>query len=127
MAHVTVNINGKAYRMACDEGQEAHLVSLSDRFDGYVSRLKESFGEIGDQRLTVMAGIMVVDEMQELEKRIRNMEAEIAMLKTRRDEALGHARSHDRELVDQLNAATQRVEALARRLAAPRGQGADRD
>ena len=53
MAQVTVTIDGKAYRMACDEGQEEHLISLASRFDRYVMHLKDSFGEIGDQRLTV--------------------------------------------------------------------------
>ena len=65
MAQVTVTIDGKAYRMACDEGQEEHLIGLAQRFDRYVSHLKDSFGEIGDQRLTVMAGIMVMDELSE--------------------------------------------------------------
>jgi cell division protein ZapA len=63
MAQVTVSIDGKQYRMACDEGQEEHLIDLAERFDRYVSHLKDSFGEIGDQRLTVMAGIMVMDEL----------------------------------------------------------------
>ncbi|HEX5934512.1 MAG TPA: cell division protein ZapA, partial [Pseudorhizobium sp.] len=61
MAQVTVTIDGKAYRMACEEGQEAHLTDLAGRFDQYVSHLKSQFGEIGDLRLTVMAGIMVMD------------------------------------------------------------------
>ncbi|TIV11121.1 MAG: cell division protein ZapA, partial [Mesorhizobium sp.] len=52
MAQVTVSIDGKQYRMACDEGQEEHLIDLAERFDRYVSHLKDSFGEIGDQRLT---------------------------------------------------------------------------
>ena len=80
MAHVTVTINGKNYRMACDEGEESHLVALSERFNDYVSDLKGAFGEIGDQRLTVMAGIMVTDAMQEMEKRLRSLEAELPEL-----------------------------------------------
>lgn len=121
MAHVTVTINGKAYRMACDEGQEEHLMSLAERFNGYVSQLKGAFGEIGDQRLTVMAGIMIVDEMQELEKRIKSLESDIGTLRSSRDDALGHAYSHDREVVNQLNSATERIEALARKLAPKSG------
>ena len=73
MAQVTVSIDGKQYRMACDEGQEEHLIDLAERFDRYVSHLKDSFGEIGDQRLTVMAGIMVMDELSELQKRVKGM------------------------------------------------------
>jgi cell division protein ZapA len=121
MSHVTVTINGRAYRMACDEGQENHLVSLAERFDANVSQLKGAFGEIGDQRLTVMAGIMVVDELQEMEKRIRSLEADIATLKSSRDEALGHAYSSDREVAQQLNAAAERIESLARQLSQARG------
>ncbi|MDZ7823563.1 MAG: cell division protein ZapA, partial [Ahrensia sp.] len=59
MAQVNVTIDGKSYRMACDPGQEQHLEELASKFDKYVGHLKQSFGEIGDQRLTVMAGIMV--------------------------------------------------------------------
>ena len=77
MAQVTVSIDGKAYRMACDEGQEEHLLDLAERFDRYVSHLKASFGEIGDQRITVMAGIMVMDELSELQKRIKALENEM--------------------------------------------------
>ena len=33
MAQVTVTIDGKAYRMACEEGQEAHLTDLAGRFE----------------------------------------------------------------------------------------------
>ena len=47
MAQVNVTIDGKTYRMACDEGQEAHLENLAMRFDKYVGHLKEGFGEIG--------------------------------------------------------------------------------
>ena len=65
MAQVTVTIDDKQYRMACDEGQEEHLIDLAQRFDRYVGHLKDSFGEIGDQRLTVMAGIMVMDELSD--------------------------------------------------------------
>ena len=78
MAQVTVTIDGKPYKMACDEGQESHLEKLGNRFDQYVGHLKASFGEIGDQRLLVMSGVMVMDEVQELERRIAALETELA-------------------------------------------------
>ncbi|MGI9400135.1 MAG: cell division protein ZapA [Rhizobiaceae bacterium] len=119
MAHVTVTINGKAYRMACDEGQEAHLISLSERFNDYIGQLRESFGEIGDQRLTVMAGVMVIDEMQELEKRVRSLEADITVLKASRDDALGKIRSNDGDMARRLIAAAEKIEALTVELNKP--------
>ena len=57
MPEVNVEIDGKKYRMACEEGQEAHLMELAERFNRTVIGLKGSFGEIGDNRLVVMAGI----------------------------------------------------------------------
>ena len=95
MAQVTVSIDGKQYRMACDEGQEEHLIDLAERFDRYVSHLKDSFGEIGDQRLTVMAGIMVMDELSELQKRVKGMESEVLTLRKTRDDALTKADKND--------------------------------
>jgi len=120
MAQVTVTIDGKAYRMACDEGQEEHLIELSQRFDRYVGHLKESFGEIGDQRLTVMAGIMVMDELNELQKRIKGMEGEIATLRKTRDDALTKADKNDAALTGALGALAERMVTLAEKLALPK-------
>jgi cell division protein ZapA len=118
MPHVTVTINGKAYRMACDEGQEEHLVGLAERFDRQVSKLRDAFGEIGDQRLTVMAGITVMDELRELERRIGELESEIEQLRTGQADLLGSAHAGELALAGQLDAATARIEELARRLSA---------
>ncbi|MBX3569857.1 MAG: cell division protein ZapA, partial [Rhizobiaceae bacterium] len=117
MAQVTVSIDGKTYRMACDEGQEDHLIDLAQRFDRYVSHLKESFGEIGDQRLTVMSGIMVMDELTELQRRVKGMESEIVTLRKTRDEALSKADRNDAALTGALSGLAARMEALAEKLA----------
>jgi cell division protein ZapA len=117
MAQVTVTIDGKQYRMACDEGQEEHLMELASRFDQYVMHLKQSFGEIGDQRLTVMAGIMVMDELSELQRRMRGMESEIATLRKTRDDALLKADKNDAALTGALANLAERMEGLADKLA----------
>ncbi len=116
MPQVAVIINGKTYRMACDEGQEQHLISLAKRFDSYVAHLKDSFGEIGDQRLTVMAGVMITDEMVELQKKLRGLEAELASLRQIRDDALENTSSHESELIASLNTAANRIEELSTRI-----------
>jgi cell division protein ZapA len=116
MATVMVTIDGKAYRMACDEGQEAHLTGLAERFDRYVTHLKSSFGEIGDLRVTVMAGIMVMDELAELQKRLKGLESEAETLRRSRDEALNRADRNDAMLMGVLDGMAQRIEALAAKL-----------
>jgi cell division protein ZapA len=117
MSQVNVTIDGKSYRMACDPGQEEHLKDLATRFDRYVGHLKGSFGEIGDLRLTVMAGIMVMDELTELQKRVAGLEAEMESLRRTRDEALQKADSADSQLLDRLGAVAGKIEAVTAKLA----------
>jgi cell division protein ZapA len=121
MPQVAVQINGKTYRMACDEGQEAHLLDLAQRFDKTIDGLKGSFGEIGDQRLTVMAGVMVTDELVEARHKIRGLEAELASI---RAEGNGH-QSRETQLANGLNKAAERIETMAAKLTpgAPKGNG----
>ncbi len=102
--------------MACDEGQEEHLAGLADRFDQYVTHLKNSFGEIGDLRLTVMAGIMVMDELAEMQKRIKGLENEAETLRRSRDEALSRADSNDAVLTGMLSDVASRIEQVASRI-----------
>src|SRR5258708_23589910 len=65
MGQVSVTINGRQYRMACDDGQEDHLTRLAEDLDQRIEQLRTDFGEIGDMRLTVMAALIVADELSE--------------------------------------------------------------
>jgi len=116
MAQVTVTIDGKAYRMACEEGQEDHLTDLAERFDRYVGHLKSQFGEIGDLRITVMAGIMIMDELSETSRRIAALEAEVASLKTNSDGVLENQRQNEQVVVSALGELAIRLESLTAKL-----------
>jgi cell division protein ZapA len=67
--------------MACDDGQEAHLLALAEQLNATIQTLRGSFGEIGDQRLTVMAAITLADDLSEAQRQIRRLEAEIQAVK----------------------------------------------
>jgi len=116
MAQVTVTIDGKAYRMACEEGQEDHLSALAVRFDQYVGHLRGQFGEIGDLRLTVMAGIMVMDELSEVEKRLKSLEAEIDTLRQGRDAVLSDQMRSEEAVASALSEVTAQIQTIVARL-----------
>lgn len=80
MPEVNVEINGRRYRMACEDGQQDHLIGLAERFNAQVEGLKGAVGEIGDNRLTVMAGIAVLDELSEAERKIKQLEEQVLEL-----------------------------------------------
>ncbi len=113
MPEVNVEINGRKYRMACEDGQEAHLLGLAERFNKHIEAFKGDFGEIGDNRLTVMAGIAVVDELAEAERRIALLKQDVANL-TQAGEALTQEFEElERKFAKRLNEAARKVEAIA--------------
>lgn len=116
MAQVTVTIDGKAYRMACEEGQEDHLTDLATRFDRYVGHLKQQFGEIGDLRITVMAGIMIMDEISELTRRIAGLESELETLRSNRDTVLAATARTEENLAAALGEVTGRIRGITDKL-----------
>ena len=116
MPSVSVTINGKNYRMACDDGQEARLQMLASEFDGYVNNLKGSFGEIGDQRLTVMAGVMVTDEMLELKKSVASLEESVENLKENGALQSREKQAGDDELAKSIDGIAKMIEGLNKKL-----------
>lgn len=114
---ITVTINGKSFRMACDDGEEDRLMGLASRFDGWISELKAAFGEIGDQRLTVMAGIMATDQLSEMERKMQRLEAELAEARRQQAAALTDMSQHEQDISRSLNTAAARIENLADGLA----------
>jgi len=111
MAQIDVTINGRNYRIACDDGQEEHIVQLADYVDKRVAELVSAVGQAGEARLLVMASLLIADELSEA----------FAELQER-----GEAKSEPGETVARaeasLAAATEalaaRIEAIAARLEA---------
>jgi cell division protein ZapA len=116
MSEVNVTINGRQYRMACETGQEQHLLELSKDLDQRIAQLRTSFGEVGDTRLTVMAALTVADELAEAGRTIRRLEEELAALKDARAMASDRTQATQIALVNAFNAAAARIEGLTKKL-----------
>ena len=108
--HINVTINGRQYRMACEEGQEVRLLKLAESLETRIQSLRGKFGEIGDARLTVMAALTVCDELVDAGNRIRTMEQELTELRDFRNAAVERARLTQTAVVNALNSAAERIE-----------------
>lgn len=103
MAQVEVSINGRMYRIACDDGQEAHLTELAGFVDRRVAELVSTVGQVGDARLLVMASLLIADELSETYAALQAAEANGAQT----------AQHSQAETVERL---AQRIERIAARL-----------
>jgi cell division protein ZapA len=110
MSHINVTINGRQYRMACEEGQEARLLKLAESLEDRIGSLRGKFGEIGDQRLEVMAALTVADELMDSAHRIRSLEEELDALRDVRVTAADRAKATQIAVANALNAAADRIE-----------------
>ncbi len=116
MAQVTVSIGGRQYRMACEDGQEDHLTALAERLDRSIGELRRRFGNIDDQRLTVMAAITFADRQADAERRLEDAEARVADGEDARA-ATEEARSaNEAGVASALDEVAGRIEALAARV-----------
>ncbi|MFG1347921.1 cell division protein ZapA [Xanthobacter autotrophicus DSM 431] len=122
MPHVSVTIAGRQYRMACDEGQEEHLIRLAHDIDSRISQLRTAFGEIGDQRLVVMAAITIADELAEARSRIRALESDIESQRDARASAIARIEASEEEVARTIDAVAERIEQLVSHLA-PKERG----
>ena len=119
MAQVPITIAGRTYRMAYADGEEAHLEGLAAELEGRISALRTSFGEIGDQRLIVMAALAFADDRQEAIKAVKALEAETMALRKSTanvEQAAGHWVTEAAQAIDE---AAARIEQAVQTLNAP--------
>jgi len=116
MSQVSVTINGRQFRMACEDGQEGHLMNLARELDNRINNLRAKFGEIGDTRLTVMAAITVADELSEAGQRIKRLEEEVAALQNAEVALSDHNKAAQAAIAAALSKAAERVENITKAL-----------
>ncbi|MBO0717976.1 MAG: cell division protein ZapA [Rhizobiales bacterium] len=116
MSQVSVTINGRQFRMACEDGQEGHLMNLARELDDRINSLRSKFGEIGDTRLTVMAAITVADELSEAGQRIKRLEEELAALQNAQIAISDRNKAAQAAIAAALSRAAERVENITKAL-----------
>lgn len=70
MPLVNVMVNGRAYTIACDDGEEDHLRELAGIVDAKAREVLGSVGQVGDTRLLLMAALLIADEQHHAETRL---------------------------------------------------------
>lgn len=113
MPEVNVEINGKKYRMACEPGEEAHLLGLAGEFNRRVEEFKGIFGEIGDIRMTVMAGIALIDELAVAEAKIAELQHDVATLSAAGQSVSAEIDDLEAKFARRLNDAARKLEAIS--------------
>ena len=96
MTQVEITINGRQYRVACEDGQETHLTNLANYFDNKMSSLVKEVGQIGDTSLMVMAGLLIADELSDANQ-----------------ELIDVRRAAEDEYTNKINALAEQIENLA--------------
>jgi cell division protein ZapA len=117
LTQVSVTIAGRSYRMACEDGEEAHLEGLARAFDEKIADMRQAFGEIGEMRLHVMAALTFADQLFELRGRVKALEAQNARAEEAGAERVAREEVRQRDLATKVNAAVERIERLSETLA----------
>ncbi len=75
MAQVTVKINGYAYTVSCDDGQEPHLLSMARQVEQRIEGIKSIGGASGEARLLVLAALLMADQLHDLQIEVAALRA----------------------------------------------------
>jgi cell division protein ZapA len=121
MSQVSVTINGRQFRMACEDGQEEHLTTLARELDSRIESLRGKFGEIGDTRLTVMAALTIADELGEMGTRLNRLEEELMAVQEAHVATTDRHKAAQAAIAASLTSAAERIESVTKKLNAAVG------
>jgi cell division protein ZapA len=114
LAQVTVKINGYAYTVGCEDGQEQHLQAMAAQVEKRIDSIKALGGNSGEARLLVLASLLMADELHDL-----RAELETVRRAPRTAPAPEPAPANDPELTRTLGRLALRAEEIAAELERP--------
>lgn len=110
MAQLTLKVNGYAYSVGCDDGQEPHLRAMADQIESRVAGLKAMGGQSGEARLLLLTALMMADELHDMA---------LERDERRPPPPRPAAPVPDRRLIERLNLLAERAEEIAAELEQP--------
>ena len=116
MGKVSINVNGRAFAVGCEDGEENAVAELGRQFDQTVSELAEQVGQIGDLRLFLMAALVLADKLREATGTCKTLEAQIAEMDANSSDATRKGADRTQSATEALNNAANRIEKLVQNL-----------
>jgi cell division protein ZapA len=118
MPLVNVMVNGRAYTLGCDEGEEERLRHLAGAVD---AKAREALGMVGlnagDVKLMLMAALLLADEHEELGRKLGRA-SDMGALGTERESLHLRAAEAEAGAAEVLESAAKRLEDIAEGLSA---------
>jgi cell division protein ZapA len=121
MGQVSVTLNGRTYRLECGEGEEAQLIALAEYLGSHIETMKHKFGQVGDDRLILMASLMGTDELWEARRQLQELRSALTELRRDRSAADETVKTMRTDLAETIGAAADRLETLNRRVTGGEG------
>ena len=81
MGQVNVKVNNVHYQVGCDDGEEDHVLYLAEFIDNRVQELARAMGQVGDERLLLMASLLIAEDLEEAYSEVETLRQEITSLK----------------------------------------------
>jgi cell division protein ZapA len=117
LGQVSVTLNGRTYRLECGAEEEAHLIALAEYLGSHVDTMKRKFGQVGDDRLILMAALMATDELWEVRRQMQELKTAMTELRSDKSAADESLKSKRADIADAIGAAADRLEMLNERIA----------
>lgn len=117
MGQVSVTLNGRTYRLECGEGEETHLIALAEYLGSHIDTMKQKFGQVGDDRLILMAALMATDELWDLRRQVQELKTAVAELRRDGSAADESAKLVRAGLAETIGTAAGRLETMTERFA----------
>jgi cell division protein ZapA len=113
MPLVNVMVNERSYAISCDEGQEEHLRQLAAHVDAKARELLKSAGQPGEQRLLLMAALLIADEYFETQAELERRAKEVVETTGAHETTVARIAETERDAAAAIETAAARVEEVA--------------
>ncbi|MDC3216061.1 cell division protein ZapA [bacterium] len=80
MANVSIKFNNKEFLLSCEDGQEEHLEELLIQINQKFNDLKNSLGNLGENKLLLITAVKIMDEYYETKKKVDQKKNELKNL-----------------------------------------------
>ena len=121
MPEVAINIGDKKFTVTCQPGEESALEAAASLLNDEASFLVGEIGQLSEQKLLLMSGLMLADKMtsqaEKLAKAEKALEETLAKAKRLEEIDASQEAQFDDNYLEQLTNITEKAENLANKIA----------